>query len=134
METVRKYARTVAMVRRQASARSASGLRPVFGVDRMLNPDVEAADAIYRAVEHGAAGNVIGLEGGRGILELAVAPGSILAGVPLRELAARTKRHLLVAFVEKPGGALLPDGNTVLFQRLATHARAGNAGRGPRMR
>lgn len=88
--------------------------RPVFGVDRMLNPDVEAAKAICRAIDHGVVGNVIALEDGRGVAELAVAPQSPLAGAPLRDLAAKTGRRMLVAWVEKPDGALLPDGATTL--------------------
>ncbi len=54
------YERTV------ATARAAA--RPVFGIDRMLNPEVEAAEAICRAADHGAVGNVVALDGGRGIL------------------------------------------------------------------
>ena len=96
------------------AARRAGHSRPVLGVDRMLNPDVEAAAAICRAIEHGVVGNVIALEGGHGVAELAVAPGSALAGAPLRELAAKTGRRMLVAWVEKPDGALLPDGATTL--------------------
>ena len=80
----------------------------------MLNPDVEAAAAICRAIENGVVGNVIALEGGRGVAELAVAPRSPLAGASLRELKAKTGRRMLVAWVEKPDGALLPDGATTL--------------------
>ncbi len=96
------------------AARRAGHSRPVFGVDRMLNPDVEAAAAICRAIENGVVGNVIALEGGRGVAELAVAPQSPLAGAALRELPAKTGRRMLVAWVEKPDGALLPDGATTL--------------------
>ena len=96
------------------TARRAGHSRPVFGIDRMLNPDVEAAAAICRAIEHGAVGNVIALEGGRGVAELAVAPESPLAGAALRELAAKAGRRMLVAWVEKPDGALLPNGATTL--------------------
>ena len=96
------------------AARRAGHSRPVLGVDRMLNPDVEAAAAICRAIEHGVVGNVIALEGGHGVAELAVTPESALAGAPLRELAAKTGRRMLVAWVEKPDGALLPDGATTL--------------------
>ncbi|MBQ7667586.1 MAG: NAD-binding protein [Kiritimatiellae bacterium] len=88
--------------------------RPVFGVDRMLNPDVEAAAAISRAIEHGVVGNVIALDGGRGVVELAIAPASPLAGAALRDLPAKTGRRMLVAWVEKPDGELLPDGATTL--------------------
>lgn len=96
------------------AARRAGHSRPVFGVDRMLNPDVEAAAAICRAIKHGLVGNVIALEGGRGVAELAVAPESPLAGAAMRELQSKTGRRLLVAWVEKADGALLPDGATTL--------------------
>lgn len=119
---VRKFARVrnhdyyenVAAADPDAATRRAERPRPVFGVDRMLNPDVEAAAAICRAIENGVVGNVIALEGGRGVVELAIAPQSPLAGVPLRDLPAKTGRRLLVAWVEKPDGALLPDGATTL--------------------
>ena len=88
--------------------------RPVFGIDCMVNPDVEAAAAICRAAAHGAVGNVLDLGGGRGVLELSVAPGSVLDGAALRDLAARAGRRLLVAWIEKPDRAVLPDGSSSL--------------------
>ena len=70
------------------AARRAGHSRPVLGVDRMLNPDVEAAAAICRAIEHGVVGNVIALEGGRGVAELAVAPGSAIAAQGMKKRVA----------------------------------------------
>ena len=97
-----------------SAARRAGHSRPVFGVDRMLNPDVEAAAAICRAMEYGLVGNVIDLDGGHGIAELVVPSGGLLDGVALRDVAARTGRRMLVAFVSRAGEALLPDGSTTL--------------------
>ena len=113
---VRNYAyyQSTAVSDLAGTARRAGHSRPVFGIDRMLNPDVEAAAAICRAVEHGSVGNVIALEGGRGVAELAVAPDSPLASAALRELEAKAGRRMLVAWVEKPDGALLPNGATTL--------------------
>lgn len=88
--------------------------RPVFGIDCMVNPDVEAAEAICRAAAHGAVGNVLDLGGGRGVLELSVGAGSLLDGIALRDLPARAGRHLLVAWIEKQDRAVLPDGSASL--------------------
>ncbi len=111
-----------------SAARRAGHSRPVFGVDRMLNPDVEAAAAICRAMEYGLVGNVIDLDGGHGIAELAVAPGGRLDGVALRNAAERTGRRMLVAFVSRAGEAMLPDGSTTLQagDRIGVVVDAGN--------
>lgn len=108
------YLRTTATARRHADACASGVRRPLFGVDRMLNPDVEAAAAICRAMAHGAVGNVIELGGGYGIVDLPVAEDGPLAGSPIWKLAALPDWKYLVAYVEKEEGALLPDGNTVL--------------------
>ena len=77
------YTRTAAMAARRR-ADPVSAARPLFGIDRMLNPDVEAATAISSVIEHGAVGNVIELGGGHGVVALPVASGSPLDGTPLR--------------------------------------------------
>lgn len=107
------YTRTAATARRRASGTDTSR-RPLFGIDRMLNPDVEAAAAICRAMAHGAVGNVIELGGDYCITALTVEAGSMLADASLRSLAARADWNYLVAYVENAEGATLPDGGTVL--------------------
>lgn len=109
------YRRTVETARSGAAALRREGVRPVLGIDRMLNPDVEAASAMCRAADHGAVGNVIALDGDRGVLELSVTEGGAMAGVALRDLSARVGRRILVAWVEKPEGPMLPDGATTLM-------------------
>ena len=101
------YARTEAMSRR----RHGDAARPLFGIDRMLNPDVEAAGAISNVIEHGTVGNVIDLGGGHGVVALPVSPGSPLDGTPLGRLP---RRDHLIAWAETAEGPQLPDGNTVL--------------------
>ena len=43
-------------------ASGTDAVRAMYGMDAMVNPDVEAANAIHRAIEHGAVGNVIDLK------------------------------------------------------------------------
>ena len=107
------YMGAAATSRRHAEAFS-GGRRPLFGIDRMLHPDVEAAAAIGRAMAHGAIGDVTGLGGGFGITNLPVGAGSRLDGVALRGLNALEDWHYLVAYVETAAGASLPSGDTVL--------------------
>lgn len=113
---VRNYAYcAAASAARRRAPSGGSSARPLYGIDVMLNPEVEVADAISAAIEHGAIGGVVPLDAGFGIVTLAVGEGSPLAGTPLAELPATIGRRCLVAFVESDGGApFLPDGKTVL--------------------
>ena len=113
---VRNYAyyAGVASTARRHAASSAPGGRPLFGIDHMINPDVEAADAICNVVAHGVTGGVIELPGGYGIMTLPIHPGSSLEGEPLWRLASRPDWRYLVAYVESGGDSALPSGDTVL--------------------
>ena len=88
--------------------------RPLYGIDTMLNPEVEAASAIVSAIEHGAVGNVIELGGGFGIAMLSVGEGSALAGLTLRQVSALEGWRYLIAFIDTGGDIALPNGDTVI--------------------
>lgn len=107
------YLRTTATARRHADATASGERRPLFGVDHMLNPDVEAAAAITRAMSLGAVGNVIELGGGYGIVSLPVVAGGPFDGVPICKLSKLPGWHYLVAYVESEKTAVLPNGNTM---------------------
>ncbi len=107
------YAAADVARRRTKSALPVS--RPLYGIDNMLNPEVEAADAISAALEHGAIGSVIELDADFGITTLSIGKGSPLVGVPLAELHKLDGWHYLVAFVESGDGTTsLPNGKTML--------------------
>ncbi len=113
---VRNYAYYMAadVARRRAKSAIPTG-RPLYGIDSMLNPDVEAANAIVAALEHGAIGNVIELDADFGITTLSIGEGSPLAGVPLKDLCKLDGWHYLVAFVESADDTTsLPNGTTML--------------------
>ncbi len=85
-----------------------------LGISTMLNPDVEAADAVQRAVAHGVIGNIADLGGGFYITEFRVTPESALVGKKMKELGATTDWHSLVAYVSNADGSVLPNGETQL--------------------
>ncbi len=107
------YYRSTAEARERARSERPDA-RPLYGIDTMLNPDVEAAAAIASAVDHGAVGNVIELGGGFGIATLSIGEGSVLDGLALRDVSALEGWSYLVAFIDSNGEMLLPNGNTVL--------------------
>ena len=113
---VRNYAdyKAADVARRRAKS-AVPASRPLYGIDSMLNPEVEAADAISAALEHGAIGSVIELDAEFGSTTLSIGEGSPLVGVPLAELSKIDGWHYLVAFVESTDGKTsLPNGQTML--------------------
>ena len=113
---VRNYAYyTAADVARRRTKSAMPAARPLYGIDSMLNPEVEAADAISAALEHGAIGSVIELDADFGIVTLSIGEGSPLVGMPFSRLHELDGWHYLVAFVETANGMTsLPNGQTVL--------------------
>ena len=98
--------------RRRASGTGAAPA--MYGMDAMVNPDVEAAGAIHRAIEHGAVGNVIDLKNGFMLTTLGVGADSVLAGRRMRDLPGLEGWNSLVAFLETGAGAVIPSGDTMI--------------------
>ena len=95
--------------------------RPIYGIDFMIHPDVEAANAIVRAVENGAISDVITFESesdtASQILQITRVPimeGSAFEGHKLMELRNITQIPMLIAYFEDNGVTRLPDGNTIM--------------------
>lgn len=114
---VRNYAYYVNTAKAQKKhANDFSGKkRPLYGINYMVHPDVEAAEAIVKAVENGAVGNVISFDDSD--LELArimVFENSPITGIPLKEIRTKTEINFLIAYVEKDGKTTLPSGDSII--------------------
>ncbi len=89
--------------------------RPLYGINYMIHPDVEAADAIVQAVENGAVGNVITFDNSDlEIARILVNEGSVFDGITLKEIRGKTDVKFLVSYVEQDGVTSLPTGDTVI--------------------
>lgn len=114
---VRNYAYYVntARAEKKHSNAFAGKHRPLYGVNYMIHPDVEAADAIVQAVENGAVGNVITFDNSDlEIARITVTAGSAFDGAILKELRSKTDVKFLVAYIEQNGETMLPSGDTKL--------------------
>lgn len=99
----------------KSHAESFSGKkRPLYGIDYMIHPDVEAAKAIVSAVEHGAVSDVFTFGENHELLALQVEEKSQLDGCPLKNLRTLTQSKFIVVFVETEEGSSLPSGDTIL--------------------
>lgn len=95
-------------------AGTANGRRPAFGIDWMVNPDVEAARVLSQTLAHGAVGDIQELGRDYGIVTLRVGADAPILGRPLRTLGAVPGWSFLIAYVESDKGSRLPSGETVL--------------------
>ena len=113
---VRNYAyySAVDSASRRRRTSEIDAVRAMYGMDAMVNPDVEAAAAVHRAVEYGAVGNVIDLKNGFILTTIGVGDDSVLAGRRMRELPGLDGWNYLVAFAEQESGGLIPKGDTVV--------------------
>lgn len=89
-----------------------------LGINYMINPDTEAAEAITSAVRHGAAGDVLDFEDSDYVLSsVCVAQDSPLCGKRLFEVRSLTRYPFLIAYIENMADTnerqvVLPSGGT----------------------
>ncbi len=87
------------------------------GVDVFVHPDVEAARAVLKSVEHGALGDVISF--GDTPYELAtieVAASCPVAGKTVREFRELAESDCLVVLIERGEESLIPTGRSVVLE------------------
>lgn len=114
---VRNYAYyvNIAEAEKKQSQGFAGKHRPLYGINYMVHPDVEAADAIYQAIQNGALGNIITFDNsGLELASVDVVQGSQFDGITLKEIRAKTDFPFLVAYLENDGNATLPSGDSVI--------------------
>lgn len=116
---VRNYAYYVNTTKAEQKHSNSNGFsgkhRPLYGINYMIHPDVEAADAIVKAVENGAVGSVLTFDDSDlEIARITVAKGSVLEGTALKDIRQKIDVKFLVAYIENNGDSSLPSGNTVI--------------------
>ncbi len=84
-----------------------------LGIDFVVNPEIEAARAILRAVRSGAMSDVISFEQSRiQIRSAVVEKNGVLEGLLLQDLSHSMPRPVLVAVIIRGNRYLVPSGNT----------------------
>lgn len=90
--------------------------RPLYGIDFMVHPDVEAAEAIVQAVQHGSVTDVLAFEGtDLQLVRVTIAEQSVLCGKQLKDIRSLIDCPFLIAYVvEDEEKTSLPSGDTQL--------------------
>ena len=107
------YVNTANTTRRYAGA-FGENRRPLYGIDFMVHPDVEAAEAIINAVEHGALMDSIPFGDDYELVRVPVEAGCAVDGQVVQNIRRLTQKPILIAYIESKGETSLPDGSTVI--------------------
>lgn len=89
--------------------------RPLYGIDFMIHPDIEAAGAIVESVRNGAVSDVLSFDNSDfELIRLPVEKNSKIAGLQLKNVRSLTDKLFLIAYIEADGKTSLPSGSTVI--------------------
>ncbi|MBU0935635.1 MAG: Trk system potassium transporter TrkA [Spirochaetes bacterium] len=107
--------RTVARVETPFYASLSAAQRQAFGLDVLIDPARETAQAVHTIISEGFSGDVIPLHGGRLQLRfMENLEGSAFVDRSLMELRSAYSQRFLVAAVVRAGSLVIPDGNFLL--------------------
>ena len=88
--------------------------RPLYGIDFMIHPDIEAAEAIVQAVEHGAITDVVTFDNSKYELSrIQIEQGSKFDGIVVKNIRTLTQKKFILVYVEQSDSTSLPSGDTV---------------------
>lgn len=89
--------------------------RPFYGIDFMIHPDVEAAQAIVNAVEHGAITDSLQFEGSAfELIRITIEKDSAFDGIQVQNIRTLTDKKFLLSYIETDETTCLPSGSSVL--------------------
>ncbi|MCR5723500.1 MAG: NAD-binding protein [Treponema sp.] len=108
------YVNTTSAAQKHAGSLSGKH-RSLYGIDYMIHPDVEAAEVIVNAIEHGALTDSIAFENSAyELYRMTVEPNCVLDGKKLFEVRSLTEKPVIIAYLERDGETTLPSGATVI--------------------
>lgn len=89
--------------------------RPVYGINYMVHPDIEAAEAIVSAVDHGAVSDIIEFEGSNfELTSVTIEKNSKFDGIQVQNIRSLIDKPVLAAYVEHENKSFMPTGGTIL--------------------
>ncbi len=88
--------------------------RPIYGIDFMVQPDIEAADKIINATRHGAVTDIISFDDNYVLTSLSIAEESKFVGTALKDIRSIIDSPFVIAFLETKDRTMLPSGSTIL--------------------
>ena len=117
-ESIAPNVRKIARVRNEDYAVSINASNEkTLGIDFLVHPDQEAAQAIYHAVEHGAVSDIVAFDNSPyQLICFTIMKGSPLDGTLLHQTRSIINPEIpfVIVSIEKEGKAQIPSGTTIL--------------------
>ena len=89
--------------------------KPFFGIDYIVNPEVEASKAVLRSVEHGAISDIINFEGTTYQMRtMVIGEGSRFLDKRIHEIKQDVQYDFIVAVIVRENGYIIPQGDTII--------------------
>ena len=106
---------TIARVRNLDYSASRMIENPLFGINHVVNPEIETARVIVRSIDRGAKSNVLFFdEGDLQLCDLSVPEDSPFVGKPVQAVRAETGSNFLIALLLRNDTYLIPGGDTLI--------------------
>lgn len=116
---------TIARIRNPEYEEQLRIMREIFALSLPINPELSSATEIYHTLQFPSFLHRDSFAKGRvEIVELKIAPGSFLCGIPLKRLYKILSVKVLICAVERKGEAIIPDGEFVLQEEDRIHITA----------
>ena len=106
---------TVARVRNLGYSTARMVRQRMYGIDHIINPEIEAAKAVVRSLEKGAVGTVNQFsESGLSMTSVSVEPGSNLIDRTVKDTHASIGMDYLLPLILRSSQSIVPSGETVI--------------------
>ena len=87
--------------------------RPLYGIDYMIQPDREAADAVVKAVEHGGITDVLTFKDcPYELTRIKIEEGSRADGILVKDFRSLTEKKFVIVYIEDKEKGIIPSGET----------------------
>jgi trk/ktr system potassium uptake protein len=91
--------------------------KSILGIDYIINPDIEASQAILRAVKHGAISDVLQFENSSlEMRDLPLGRDSVFINRPLKLVRKELDIEFLISVIIRNNQSIIPNGETVLLE------------------
>ncbi|NBC29094.1 MAG: Trk system potassium transporter TrkA [Spirochaetes bacterium] len=118
----------IARVRNIDYTRTRISEKSFLGIDYIVNPEIEAANAILRSIERGAVSDVMLFEQGDvQMRNVTVSRGSYFLGKTLQQASMEADFDFLVAAVLRENDYIIPSGDTVIHEGDVLYIAANEA-------
>jgi len=108
---------TVARVRNVAYTGTRMVRQRLYGIDHIINPEIEAARAVIRSIERGAVGTVNQFsDSGLTLTSVSILPECPFIGRSIREIRMNLTGNFLVPLIIRNNDSSIPDGDTRILE------------------